>query len=218
MQATEEWRAVINYIDENPKIVVSKEEIEKPRPLKQFDETQHKALNAELKFLYTAITRAKCNLWIYDDNPDKRGPVFYYFQKRGLVTVLSIPPFFGQSGNKVSMELIFPKTSSMEEWKQRGNDFRNKRKWDMAEFCYEKAGMDELAKEMKAYSNMGMAKKKDKKYNYLQATFNFLRIFDKQPLQKWIDKAAICLFNACEYDLAASLFLKLCKVRVLIDT
>lgn len=212
MQATVEWRAVINYIGEleHPDLVISKEKIQKPRPLRQFDESEHKVLNAELKFLYTAITRARCNLWIYDSDPDKRAPMFYYFQKRCLVTVLSAPDSSLFKG-KVS-EQTFTKLSSVEEWKQQGDHFRNNKNWDMAIFCYSKAGMDELVQETKAYSNMWMANTIQKKRNYLKATLNFLRVFDIKPSKKWVYKAARCLFKACKYDLAALLFVKLHKV------
>lgn len=218
-QATEEWRAVVNYIDKHPEKVVNKQEIQKPRALKHFYETEHKVLNAELKFLYTAITRARCNLWIYDSDQNRSASaaVFYYFQKRGLVTVLSTPSS-DLSNDKLSedMELKFTKHSSKEEWKQQGNQFREQKNWRMAIFCYNKAGMDELVKETEAYSNIFMAKyvKMDKKQHYLKASLNFLRLSDIQPPLKWIHKAAICLFKACEYDLSALLFLKLHKVRL----
>ena len=213
LQATEEWRAVINYIDEHPDLVKNKEVMQKPpRPLKQFEETEHKMLNAELKFLYTAITRAKCNLWIYDSDLIKRAPMFYYFQKRSLVTVLSAPNST-LSGHKVS-EQFFVKPSSPKDWKEEGDYFMKNKNWDMAIFCYNNAGMDELVQETKAYSNMRMAITVDKKHNYLKASLNFLRAFDIHPLKKWINKAATCLFNACKYDLAASLFLKLQRVRI----
>lgn len=45
-------------------------------------------LNGELKHLYTAITRARVNLWIFDENEDKRAPAFQYFVKQQLVQVV----------------------------------------------------------------------------------------------------------------------------------
>lgn len=47
----------------------------------------YKLLNGELKQLYTAITRARVNLWIFDENPEKRAPAFKYFMKRKFVEV-----------------------------------------------------------------------------------------------------------------------------------
>lgn len=45
-------------------------------------------LNGELKQLYTAITRARVNLWIFDEDRDKRAPAFKYFIKRKFVEVV----------------------------------------------------------------------------------------------------------------------------------
>ncbi|XP_019859701.1 PREDICTED: uncharacterized protein LOC100635005, partial [Amphimedon queenslandica] len=59
---TKEWRVVSTYADKTAPPSDSKT---KPRPL-NFNERFHKSLNSEFKYLYTAITRAKCNLWIYD--------------------------------------------------------------------------------------------------------------------------------------------------------
>ena len=216
LQANEEWRAVVNYIDEHPDLVKNNEEIQKPRPLRHLNTSDLKVLNAELKFLYTAITRTRRNLWIYDCNPDKRAPMFYYFQKRGLVRVLSAPGA-SLSNDKVpeTMEQMFTtKPSSPEEWIQKGNLFRDNKIWDKAIFCYDNAGMHELVQETKAYSNVWMANTVHREYNYLKAALNFLRAFDTCPSKKWIDRAANCLFKASKYDLAASLFIKLNKVRI----
>ena len=216
LQANEEWRVIINYIDDHPDLIINKEELQKPRPLQRFDANELKVLNAELKFLYTAITRTRCNLWIYDSNPVKRAPMFYYFQKRGLVRVLSAPGE-GLSNDKLpeTMEQIFAnKPSSPEEWIQKGNFFKENKNWEKAIFCYANAGMDELVLETKAYSNMWMANTMHGKYNYLKAALNFLRAFDTHPYKKRIERAANCLFKASKYDLAALLFIKLNKVRI----
>lgn len=60
------------------------EESNRPRPL-AFDQNTHKVLNTELKQLYTAITRARVHVWIFDENEDNRAPMFEYFKARKLV-------------------------------------------------------------------------------------------------------------------------------------
>ena len=55
----------------------------RPRPM-TFDPNQHKVLNAELKRLYTAVTRARVNVWIFDEDMEKRAPMFEYFKARKL--------------------------------------------------------------------------------------------------------------------------------------
>lgn len=57
-----------------------------PRPL-EFDPRKHKILNTELKRLYTALTRARTNVWIFDEDEECRFPMFDYFIKRNLVEV-----------------------------------------------------------------------------------------------------------------------------------
>ena len=59
------------------------------RPLK-FDPEKHKVLNSEFKYLYTAITRARVNLWFFDEDEDARAPVFEYFRRLDLVKVVSL--------------------------------------------------------------------------------------------------------------------------------
>ena len=46
---------------------------------------RHKILLDELRHLYTAITRARVNVWIYEENPAKRAPMFDFFIRRQLV-------------------------------------------------------------------------------------------------------------------------------------
>jgi hypothetical protein len=57
------------------------------RPL-DFDEEQHKILESELKAIYTAITRARCNVWVADMSEAQRAPMFEYWIRRGVVTVV----------------------------------------------------------------------------------------------------------------------------------
>ena len=61
----------------------------RPRPL-TFDPNLHKILNSELKHLYTAVTRARVNVWIFDQDADKRAPMFEYFKARKLVKFVSM--------------------------------------------------------------------------------------------------------------------------------
>ncbi len=57
------------------------------RPLR-FDPLRHGMLCEELKHLYTAITRAKNNVIIFDSNPKKRAPFFQYLQRLNLARVV----------------------------------------------------------------------------------------------------------------------------------
>jgi heptaprenylglyceryl phosphate synthase len=50
-----------------------------------FDPGKHNILNSELKHLYTALTRARVNIWIFDEDEEARKPMFSYFQALKLV-------------------------------------------------------------------------------------------------------------------------------------
>lgn len=99
-QATKEWRVVASFMRhegfanvssstglvEIPEASVT---VDSSRPL-EFDPSKHKVLNSELKHLYTAITRARVNLWFFDEDKESRAPMFEYFQKLGLVKVVTM--------------------------------------------------------------------------------------------------------------------------------
>ena len=40
--------------------------------------------------MYTALTRARVNVWIFDQDADKRAPMFEYFKARKLVKFVSM--------------------------------------------------------------------------------------------------------------------------------
>ena len=57
-------------------------------------------LESELKLLYTAITRAKSNVWIFDEDDNKSIPMFEYFERRKLVEIVqSIEDFQNANAN-----------------------------------------------------------------------------------------------------------------------
>ena len=66
---------------------------DRPHPL-DFNPDKHKILNSELKHLYTAITRARVNVWIYDEDIETRKPMFEYLKARSLVNCMA-----AQQGN-----------------------------------------------------------------------------------------------------------------------
>ncbi|KAJ3345318.1 hypothetical protein HDU83_004214 [Entophlyctis luteolus] len=50
-----------------------------------FDSQKHNILSAELKLMYTAITRARGQLWIWDSDEKKRYPMFKYWRSASVV-------------------------------------------------------------------------------------------------------------------------------------
>ena len=182
-----------------------------PRSL-QFDELQHKSLNAELKYLYTAITRAKCNLWIYDSDQLNRLPMFDYWVKRELVKVVNVDL------TKDDQNVLFAVQSSKDEWKIQGDYFKKKGLWEPAMKCYWKAGNVRLEKETEAYFLAKQAKTfsqkpKEMQLHFLRAAIAFLECDKSSHDVSCLEKAAKCLKNSKNHSEAAKLYTRLNQVR-----
>ena len=180
---------------------------------RQFDAKLHKSLNSELKYLYTAITRAKCNLWIYDSEPKVRLPVFDYWHKRSLVKVVQAKPSMGSQG-VLDLTLVFASNSTREQWKAQGDNLKKKHLWEQAILCYQRAGPENeyLAKEAKAYHLIQRARHQKPQF-YLEAALSFLECDELHHNRHYINGAALCLRNSKppKYHEAAKLFEKLAE-------
>ena len=169
------------------------------RPLEAVD----KVLNSELKYLYTAITRARQHVWVFDEDTASRTPMFEYFRRRGLVTMAT----FDENG-KVNVPEIFTQVSSAEEWNQRGMIFYNRQMWKAALQCFEmshnwdmmnkcNAQLREIVVRQLQHSNSKKTKRK------------YLCDAEKYMSCQMLQEAAICLHNAREFLLQARLEVKL---------
>jgi hypothetical protein len=215
---SKEWRIVTEFIENSPQLLASevlgKGFENKPRPLK-FDEQHHKSLSAELKYLYTAITRAKCNLWIYDSDEKDRLPMFDYWHRRGLVKIIRL--------NEISQQdesVLFAATSTKEEWKKQGDYFKKKKLWEPAMKCYVKADETYLEKEAKAYCLVQQArapnlKPREMEELYLQAALAFLECDRSKHDVKSLRYAASFLKKAKRPNEAGLLYAKLSRVSPL---
>jgi tetratricopeptide (TPR) repeat protein len=121
----------------------------------RYDPDLNKSLNGELKRLYTAITRAKSNLWIYDSNESLRLPMFNYWYKRNLVKIVET------HGND-AYGVVFAANSAPEQWKAQGDNLMEKHHFEQALHCYRRAGKE----------NKHLVKKADA-YCLLQYALNF---------------------------------------------
>ena len=220
MQVDEKgWRVVSSYLEmsqhqgkiANPtKLPGSSDD---PRS-RQFDPKLHKSLNSELKYLYTAVTRAKCNLWIYDSDRKTRLPVFDYWHKRDLVKVVKKEDQLSCT-SKESQDnyfLVFASNSTPEQWKAQGDNFKKKHLWEQAILCYQHAGSENeyLATEAHAYHLIQRARHQ-KPQLYLEAALSFLECDELHHNLHYINGAAICLRNSKppKYHEAAKLFERL---------
>ncbi len=165
-----------------------------------------------MKYLYTAITRAKCNLWIYDSDVEKRLPVFDYWSQRGLVKVVRISDV-----SKEDQTTLFSATSSKEEWKLQGDYFKKKRLWEPAMKCYQKAESPYLESEARAYCLAQQARGDNLRPDeiraiYLQAAYAFLKCDASMHDYQCLENAAKCLKNAKKYSESSQLFVLLGQV------
>ena len=216
LQINKEWRVVTTYADKkytqpvtNPHTRVPLEA--RPRPL-EFDEQAHKSLNSELKYLYTAITRAKCNLWIYDSSETRRLPMFDYWVRRGLVRVVRL----GETEEDDSV--LFTATSTPEQWQQQGDYFRRKGLWEPAMKCYHKSGSELQEREAEAYLHAQKARQSKNLREVIglfeNAAVAFLCCDRIKHDVKFLNNAAKCLKNSKRHSDAARLFEKLGQVMI----
>ena len=204
------WRVITSYLESHPNQETTNTSFssQAPRSL-PFDPMAHKSLNSELKCLYTAVTRAKCNLWMYDSNKEKRLPVFDYWYKRGVVKFVRV--------DQGMASLVFATVSSSEQWKSQGDHFKKRRLWEQALHCYSKADsrLQYLQKEVSAYQLVKEAElSHTAKSRYLDAALSFLEAYQLHPDVRYISNAALCLSKARppKHITAAKLYEKIGKV------
>ena len=170
-----------------------------PHPLSEFNESHHKSLSAELKQLYTAITRAKECIWIYESDEDKRRPMLDYWYRRKLVKLRSLDNI---SADESLNKTLFPRGSSKEQWEERGDGFAATKHWEQARTCYHKAGNKLL--EIEATARLIEQSAVDKTH-YCNAVATFLVCDRLCHDTRYLFNAAQCLAKAKEYKDAATL-------------
>ena len=208
-QLTEEWHVIVSYsgTHSTPNNESSEADGEKPHYL-EFQEEKHKLLCSELKHLYTAITRAKARIWIYESSDDHR-PATWYWKKNKLVDHLKVEQLF-ETGDPESR-------SSPEDWRERGEEFMQHRLWDVALKCFENAKCQQKFRECEALRSYHDARnskhKAEKRERYLAAASAFLECDSIEPAPGLLRHAAKCLYNGKQYEDAGWLYSKMKKVR-----
>ena len=183
--------------------------VQKTRPL-EFDPDKHKVLNSEFKYLYTAITRARVNVWFFDEDKEARAPAFEYFRRLGLVQVVALSNNEQGTGEITSM---FAVKSSPEEWRKGGLRFYKKRLWVAAIQCFTFAGDELMFQKSKAQQQASDAMKV-RYTNRQQMRDEFLTAAESFLKCGMHDEAEACLNNAGELKLLAQLYEKTGKVII----
>ncbi|XP_072009320.1 TPR and ankyrin repeat-containing protein 1 [Engystomops pustulosus] len=212
-EASKEWRVISSFNPTSVGTLENRPLVEVPfegacssahRPF-VLDPEMHKMLNGELKQLYTAITRARVNLWIFDENDEKRAPAFDYFVKRKLVQVVRTEK------DKVLDDNMFVKTSTKEEWISQGDYYSRNQCWKVAAKCYQKGGAVE--KEKLAFANDEVLNLQSRKSNTKVKPLEYLEL-SKIYLECREPKLALkCLVKAKEFNLCAELCEQLKKTK-----
>ncbi|XP_061181485.1 TPR and ankyrin repeat-containing protein 1-like [Saccostrea echinata] len=216
-QATKEWRVVTEYLEKlastnaqnkqnaSESLVEIDAEVfklaDRPRPL-AFDPNQHKVLNAELKHLYTAVTRARVNVWIFDEDMDKRAPMFEYFKARKLTRIITSSEVEDETAGG-----MFAEESTSEEWLKRGEEFMKHSLYEVAAKCFNRGKDFHMEKIAQAHQSALVASRmKDNPAKMREA---FLRAAEKFLECELPNKAVICLQNSREKELVAHLYEKI---------
>ena len=179
------------------------------RPL-EFNPEKHKVLNSEFKFLYTAITRARVNVWFFDEDQEARAPVFEYFHRLKLVNVVTLKDQGKGTGQLANM---FAVKSTPEEWRKGGVRFYKNRLWVVAIKCFTFAG-DELMLQKSQAQQQAAEAIKFRSTNRQMMRDEFRRAGESFLQCQMYDEAAICLNNAREWILLAKLYEKTGKVSM----
>ena len=208
--AGNEWRVVTSYLEKEKSRLVRQgmtplrtSQRQHARPLK-FDERAHALLGEELKQLYTAMTRARRRLFFFDENEEKRLPMFDFFHRTQLANVVSSAVLRGSSVQVDVLGLILP--SSRDEWAARGDMLFENGVFSVAAECYRKSGDRESLRVASAFASAMAAKRlpagQERRDLFLAAADGFLRS------QRYAD-ASRCLYSAGQYTSAAELFMML---------
>ncbi|KAL9971729.1 hypothetical protein ACROYT_G017932 [Oculina patagonica] len=154
--------------------------------------------------MYTAITRARVNVWFFDEDTESRAPVFEYFQRLRLVKVVELGDRDAGSGELASM---FAAKSTPEEWRKGGMRFYKHRLWVAAIQCFTFAGDNLMLQKSQAQQQAAEASK-FRSTNRQQMRDEFLRAAESFLKCGMRDEAEICLNNAREWILLAKLYEK----------
>ncbi|XP_022085705.1 TPR and ankyrin repeat-containing protein 1-like isoform X3 [Acanthaster planci] len=146
-----------------------------------FSPDKHKVLNSELKYLYTAITRARNEVWIFDEDRTKRAPMFELLCSNGLGEVKR-PEDLTKGCDRG-----FVKSSSPSEWIERANYYIENNCWKAAEKCRELAAHAEK-KQQERDGAQNAVPAKTKQQEQITSTNKAASSKEESQREEWIRK------------------------------
>lgn len=219
--AEDMWRVVSTYTEDDIKAYyadatvassgVQKYDWESPllkdtRHL-DFDANSHKILEVELKMLYTAITRARVNVFVAETDPELSRPMFNYFQRRAVVDVVN-------KGGGLSSVRVFGAVDTVEDWKNRGEYYLRNAEGErqmpclrLAAKCFDKAGDTKRMNQTLAFLSFTEIEKEDQKklskkqqMQYKEKLYNITEQLLEARDVVFLNKAALCLLRTGEHE------------------
>ena len=234
--ATEdEWRSICWYMqqqqldnDEDEQSYATSVLGAAPRPLRDGVFEQRRAsygrINEELKQLYTAITRARVSLFMYDSDENKRLPMFHSLLRRRLTKKLSMASVNKQlagenldldNDERAQVARIRAKSTTPAEWKKAGQRFEDRGLYDAAIKCYEKSSDEKVLHRARGLhimtQKMQEVTKGSDEYTELrmQTGYEFLQTGDRELLEYSVTAFLDKSIQPRMYQEAADLAMKL---------
>lgn len=173
-----------------------------------FSLEKHKILESELKMLYTAITRARVNIFIAESDTNISRPMFEYFTRRKVVDTR-------KSSGMDGIRVFGVGKSTIADWRERGEYYLQNAEGQRQKGCLRLAA--------KCFDNAGESKRRD----FALALYSFVEMDDQQPRDKrgatmkkrlygiaaqlleakdvvFLGKAALCLLRTGDHEFARS--------------
>ena len=217
------WRIVSNYTEDDIKAYyadatvagsgVRKYDWDSPllndtRHL-DFDVNSHKILEVELKMLYTAITRARVNVFVAETDSELSRPMFNYFQRRAVVDVVN------KEGGLSSVR-VFGAKDTIEDWKNRGEYYLQNAEGArqisclrLAAKCFDKAGDTKRMNQTLAFLSFTeienvdqkkLTKDTKKQLQFKEKLYNITEQLLEARDVGFLNKAALCLLKTKEHE------------------
>ena len=208
------WGITAKYLKDKLPKVAAKIPFNKDIHPIDFNETYHKSFCAELKMLYTVVTRAKRHIWIYEDFPPEKLPMLEYWYKRDLIRVDSQLLDNNCRGLDVDIESTLHE-SSTDEWKKQGDIYMERSLWHAAKKCYQKANDQYLVevahalvlkKEALTTKSVGIPQ-------FCSVAAQFIKCCELVPRREHLKNCAIFLYHAKMYTESIQLLEKIEEVR-----
>ena len=127
---------------------------------KEGAEGKYSALTSELKHLYTAITRPRKRLIIFDENPDIRKPMLNYWMALDYVQIITKEKLSEEAtdqGIKKLIENLSGVKTSQKGWRAQGIRMFRRRYYLQAMKCFENSGDLLLHQRAQAYYQASVA-------------------------------------------------------------